>query len=96
MALESVVEMLILCSIIPNLVLKMGCKVSAEEVLFKLTEVSRYVFEIANLPHPSRLPYVGRSAFAHKGGVHVSAVLKSPRTYEHIKSSFSRQCEKGF
>ncbi|MFN4132649.1 MAG: citramalate synthase, partial [Caldimicrobium sp.] len=73
-----------LCSIIPNLVLKMGYKLSAEERLFKLTEVSRYVFEIANLPHPSRLPYVGRSAFAHKGGVHVSAVLKTPRTYEHI------------
>ncbi len=73
-----------LCSIIPNLVLKMGYQISAGEVLFKLTEVSRFVFEIANLPHPSRLPYVGRSAFAHKGGVHVSAVLKSPRTYEHI------------
>ncbi|MFN3921625.1 MAG: citramalate synthase [Caldimicrobium sp.] len=73
-----------LCSIIPNLVLKMGYKLSAEDRLFKLTEVSRYVFEIANLPHPSRLPYVGRSAFAHKGGVHVSAVLKTPRTYEHI------------
>ncbi len=73
-----------LCSIIPNLVLKMGYKVSAEERLFKLTEVSRYVFEIANLPHPPRLPYVGRSAFAHKGGVHVSAVLKTPKTYEHI------------
>ncbi|MGC9142145.1 MAG: citramalate synthase [Caldimicrobium sp.] len=73
-----------LCSIIPNLVLKMGYEVSAKDVLHKLTEVSRYVFEIANLPHPSRLPFVGRSAFAHKGGVHVSAVLKTPRTYEHI------------
>ncbi len=73
-----------LCSIIPNLVLKMGYEVSAKDVLHKLTEVSRYVFEIANLPHPARLPFVGRSAFAHKGGVHVSAVLKSPRTYEHI------------
>ena len=73
-----------LCSIIPNLVLKMGYHCSSEETLRKLTEVSRYVFEIANLPHPSKLPFVGRSAFAHKGGVHVSAVLKSPRTYEHI------------
>lgn len=73
-----------LCSVIPNLVLKMGYDLSCKDVLFKLTEVSRFVFEIANLPHPSRLPYVGRSAFAHKGGVHVSAVLKSPRTYEHI------------
>jgi len=73
-----------LCSIIPNLVLKMGYHCSCAENLHKLTEVSKYVFEIANLPHPSRLPFVGRSAFAHKGGVHVSAVLKSPRTYEHI------------
>ncbi len=73
-----------LCSVIPNLVLKMGYECSCKEVLYKLTEVSRYVFEIANLPHPARLPFVGRSAFAHKGGVHVSAVLKSPRTYEHI------------
>ncbi|MCS7149139.1 MAG: citramalate synthase [Caldimicrobium sp.] len=76
-----------LCSIIPNLALKMGVDISSNDVLFKLTEVSRYVFEIANLPHPSRLPFVGRSAFAHKGGVHVSAVLKSPRTYEHIDPS---------
>ncbi len=77
-----------LCSIIPNLVLKMGYKTSSEEVLYKLTEVSRFVFEIANIPHPSRLPYVGRSAFAHKGGVHVSAVLKQTRTYEHIDPSW--------
>ena len=74
-----------LCSVIPNLVLKMGCQVSAGEVLYKLTQVSKYVFEIANLPHPSRLPFVGRSAFAHKGGVHVSAVLKNSRMYEHIE-----------
>ncbi len=73
-----------LCSVIPNLVLKMGYQCSSGEVLHKLTEVSRYVYEIANLPHPSRLPFVGSSAFAHKGGVHVSAVLKSPKTYEHI------------
>ncbi|QER41440.1 citramalate synthase [Thermodesulfobacterium sp. TA1] len=73
-----------LCSIIPNLVLKMGYTCSSAEVLYKLTEVSKYVFEMANLSHPSRLPFVGRSAFAHKGGVHVSAVLKSPSTYEHI------------
>ncbi|MCS7278603.1 MAG: citramalate synthase [Thermodesulfobacteriaceae bacterium] len=76
-----------LCSVIPNLVLKMGYQCSCEEVLYKLTEVSRYVFEIANLSHPSKLPYVGRSAFAHKGGIHVSAVLKAPKTYEHIEPS---------
>jgi len=73
-----------LCSVIPNLVLKMGYECGVKSVLHKLTQVSRYVFEIANLPHPSKLPFVGRSAFAHKGGVHVSAVLKNPRMYEHI------------
>ena len=73
-----------LCSVIPNLVLKMGYTCSCADVLYKLTEVSRYVFEIANIPPNPRLPFVGRSAFAHKGGVHVSAVLKSPKTYEHI------------
>ncbi len=74
-----------LCSIIPNLVLKMGYEAEAKKHLHKLTEVSRYVCEIANIPHPRYLPYVGRSAFAHKGGVHVSAVMRHPRTYEHIE-----------
>ncbi len=73
-----------LCSIIPNLVLKMGYEAEAGKHLRKLTEVSRFVCEMANLPHPRYLPYVGRSAFAHKGGIHVSAVMRSPRTYEHI------------
>ncbi|NPA49224.1 MAG: citramalate synthase, partial [Thermodesulfobacteria bacterium] len=74
-----------LCSIIPNLILKMGYEAEAKKHLHKLTEVSRYVCEIANIPHPRYLPYVGRSAFAHKGGVHVSAVMRHPRTYEHIE-----------
>ncbi len=76
-----------LCSIIPGLVLKMGfkCKAGEPERLRRLTEVSRFVFEIANLPHNKYLPYVGRSAFAHKGGVHVSAVSRNPETYEHIR-----------
>ena len=76
-----------LCSIIPNLIFKMGYNCNAKPYVHKLTQVSRYVSEIANLPHPSRLPYVGSSAFAHKGGVHVSAILKSTRTYEHIDPS---------
>jgi 2-isopropylmalate synthase len=50
-----------------------------------LTFLSRYVAELANLPHRSDLPYVGRSAFAHKGGVHVSAVMRDPATYEHVE-----------
>ncbi len=74
-----------LCSVIPNLVFKMGCECIPEEKLVGLTELSRYVSELANLnPNPHQ-PYVGNSAFAHKGGVHVSALLKNPETYEHIK-----------
>ncbi len=74
-----------LCSIIPNLKLKMGLDCITDVRLQKMTEVSRFVSELANLPHPKYLPYVGESAFAHKGGVHVSAIRKSPLTYEHIQ-----------
>lgn len=73
-----------LCSIIPNLKLKLNVDCIDDEKLKKLTELSRFVSEMANLPHNKRLPYVGESAFAHKGGVHVDAVRKNPRTYEHI------------
>lgn len=74
-----------LCSILPNLQLKMGHSVlSSDRKLRELTEVSRYVSELANLPHNESLPYVGANAFAHKAGVHVNAVQKNPRTYEHI------------
>jgi len=74
-----------LCSIIPNLKLKMGIHCMTDAQLKKLMEVSRFVSELANLPHSKYLPYVGESAFAHKGGVHVSAIRKSPLTYEHIE-----------
>ena len=74
-----------LCSVIPNLQLKMGIDCIKKKQLAKLTEVSRYVAELANLPHDERQPFVGNSAFAHKGGIHVSAVKKDPRTYEHIQ-----------
>ena len=73
-----------LCSIIPNLKLKMGIDCITEAQLKKITEVSRFVSELANLPHYKYLPYVGESAFAHKGGVHVSAIRKSDVTYEHV------------
>jgi len=73
-----------LCSIIPNLKLKLGIDCISDEQLRKLTEVSRFVSEIANLPHQHNLPYVGSSAFAHKAGVHVDAVNKAPPTYEHV------------
>jgi 2-isopropylmalate synthase len=73
-----------LCSVIPNLKLKLGIQCISDEQLKKLTEVSRYVSEIANLSPQDNMPYVGGSAFAHKGGIHVDAVRKNPETYEHI------------
>ena len=73
-----------LCSIIPVLELKLACNTIGRQRLVMLTSVSHYVAELANLPHRSDLPFVGRSAFAHKGGVHVSAVMKDPATYEHV------------
>lgn len=73
-----------LCQVIPNLQLKLGYQCLPEEATKTLTEVSRFVDEIANLnPDPHR-PFVGASAFAHKGGIHVSAVLRDASTYEHI------------
>jgi 2-isopropylmalate synthase len=74
-----------LCSIIPNLQLKLGYACIAEDRLNKLRDVSRFVNEIANIRHFKRQPFVGDSAFAHKGGIHVSAVRKRSETYEHIK-----------
>ncbi len=74
-----------LCSIIPNLKLKMGIDCINDDQLKGITEVSRFVSELANLPPHKYLPYVGESAFAHKGGVHVSAIRKSDITYEHIQ-----------
>jgi 2-isopropylmalate synthase len=73
-----------LCTIVPDLQLKMGYHCVAQEQLNHLTSVSRYVSELANMKHQKNLPFVGESAFAHKGGVHVSAVMKSALTYEHI------------
>jgi 2-isopropylmalate synthase len=73
-----------LCTIIPTLMLKMGIDCVSDRSLRKLRELSRYVDELANMPHRKRQPYVGDSAFAHKAGVHVDAVAKSPLTYEHV------------
>ncbi len=74
-----------LCSIIPALKLKMGVDCVGDEQLRTLTEVSHYVSEVANLrPFPHQ-PYVGRSAFAHKGGMHVNALLKWEESYQHIQ-----------
>lgn len=73
-----------LVSVIPNLQLKLGYDCVAPEQLKQLTKLSRFVAEIANMAMPNNQPFVGNSAFAHKGGIHVSAVLKDPKTYEHI------------
>ena len=72
-----------LCSIIANLTLKMEYELNITD-LKTLTDISRSVGEIANTLPSSALPYVGEKAFAHKGGIHVSAMAKDTRTYEHI------------
>ncbi|GKT09828.1 citramalate synthase [Desulforhabdus sp. TSK] len=74
-----------LCSIIPNICLKMNLPCLSPDNLAKLRAVSRFILELANIPPNRYQPYVGRSAFAHKGGVHISAVERNPLTYEHIK-----------
>jgi 2-isopropylmalate synthase len=73
-----------LCSIIANVALKTKVKLSPELKLDELTAISRYVSEISNMPHREESPYVGNSAFAHKGGIHVSAIRRNRRTYEHV------------
>lgn len=73
-----------LTAIIPNLCLKMKCPCIPKENLALLKKLSRYVSETANLVPANNRPFVGKSAFAHKGGIHVSAVIKEPRAYEHI------------
>ncbi len=74
-----------LCSLIPNLQLKLGYKCIDDNQLQQLTETSRFISEVVNLAPNEHAPFVGRSAFAHKGGVHVSAVERNPSTYEHIQ-----------
>ncbi|HEU65349.1 MAG TPA: citramalate synthase, partial [Chloroflexi bacterium] len=73
-----------LCSIIPTLKLKMGVDCITDEQLSKLSDVSRYISELANMPHYGRLPYVGEDAFTHKGGIHVSGLIKWGDSYQHI------------
>ncbi|HYQ59986.1 MAG TPA: citramalate synthase, partial [Desulfatiglandales bacterium] len=73
-----------LVTVMGNLQIKMGYECVGEGKLKKLRELSRYVSEVANVPPFKRAAFVGKSAFAHKGGVHVSAILKDPAAYEHI------------
>lgn len=73
-----------LSSVIPTLELKMDKKCVGKKALKYLTEVSRFVYEVANVPLLDRQPFVGKSAFAHKGGIHVSAIARNQKTYEHV------------
>jgi len=64
--------------------LKLNCNCISKRQLAKLQEVSRFIYELANLQPLKHQPFVGNSAFAHKGGIHVSAIQRKPETYEHI------------
>ena len=74
-----------LSAIIPTLKLKLGIDVIDEENLSKLTSVARFIAEISNITLKDDSPYVGNSAFAHKGGMHIDAVCKDSKSYEHVK-----------
>jgi len=74
-----------LCSIIPALELKLGLRCLPEGRLETLTEVSHFVSEVANIAPDEHLPYVGKSAFAHKGGIHVAAMRRSAVSYQHLE-----------
>lgn len=73
-----------LVPIIGTLQLKMGYEIITPKKLAQLTELSYFVSEISNMVHRNNQPFVGKSAFAHKGGIHIDAVLKNPTCYEHI------------
>ncbi len=73
-----------LVSVIGNLKLKLGIDCISDNKLKELTEVSRYVAEVSNVKQRENQPFVGNTAFAHKGGVHINAIMKNPVTYEHI------------
>ncbi|MCG3176086.1 MAG: (R)-citramalate synthase [Candidatus Omnitrophica bacterium] len=76
-----------LVPIIANLELKMERRCLPAGKLKEMTDLSRYVYEVCNLPSAKNQPYTGQSAFAHKGGVHINAVMKRPETYEHVTPS---------
>jgi 2-isopropylmalate synthase len=73
-----------LCTIVPDLQLKMGYACVPPARLAELTELAHYVAEVANLPPDSHQPFVGSSAFAHKGGIHVAAMRKNEASYQHV------------
>lgn len=73
-----------LCTVIPGLALKLGKEVLREGSLSRLGDTARLVADTVNLPMNENSPYVGRSAFTHKGGMHIDAMLKNPDTFEHV------------
>lgn len=73
-----------LCTIVPDLQIKMNKDCVPDEALCRIGELSRFVSEVANLPHDDHWPFVGASAFAHKGGIHVAAMRKNVLSYQHI------------
>lgn len=81
-----------LCSIIPALKLKMNIDSISNDQLRHLRELSRFVYELANMSPRKNQAYVGNSAFAHKGGVHVSAIQRNAETYEHIRPELVGNC----
>ena len=83
-----------LCSLIPNLQLKLGYDCIETEQISQLVDTSRFISEVVNLAPDEHAPFVGRSAFAHKGGIHVSAVERNPLTYEHIQPEKVGNCRR--
>ncbi len=83
-----------LCTLIPNLQLKLGYRCMSDQRLAHLTESSRFISEVVNLAPDDHAPFVGLSAFAHKGGIHVSAVERNPITYEHIQPDVIGNCRR--
>lgn len=73
-----------LTTMVPNLSLKMGIRTLPDGAMERMSSVSRHVAEIVNLPPNDALPYVGKSAFAHKAGLHTSAIARRPDAYEHV------------
>jgi len=76
-----------LTTFVPNLSLKMGIRTLPDGAMERLSSVSRHVAELVNLPPNDALPYVGKSAFAHKAGLHTSAIARRPDAYEHVDPS---------
>ncbi len=73
-----------LCAAVPNLALKMGVRTIPEERLERLTPVAHHIAELVNIAPDPKQPYVGASAFAHKAGLHTSAIARAPDAYEHV------------